>query len=124
MKLTKRNTITVAILTETGTSFTEEGVDYVKGMIVEKHPEMKRRPVIALMGDIVKYPKNLLSLSETNDDLFIAVSYDGGNEIRLFTTPKGIDYSKFIKKLKETAIWSPKMTSWELFTGKGGEHHA
>lgn len=115
MKLTKKNTITVAILTESGASFNEEGVDYVKDMITEVHPEMKSYPVVALMGDLVKYPKDLAALAETNEHLFVAVSYEEGEQIKLFYTKKN---PGFIPMLWNVSALNPDITSWKLFTKK------
>lgn len=116
-KISKENTIMVAILTKSGAPFNEEGVNYVRDMIVEKHPELKDRPIIAMMGDTVRMPMDVYTLWKTNPEMFIIVSYDEGSEVELFNI-KG--NQKIIDALYHYAIVEHDKTAWELFSGKAG----
>lgn len=117
-RISKDNTILVAILTESGASFNQEGVEYVRKMIIESHPKLNDRSIIAMMGRTVYRPSQLYSLLEQNNEMFVVVSYDGGNRLSLYDVGGN---SAILSGIRTCALTSPKTTSWQLFSGQGGE---
>lgn len=116
-KISKENTIMAAILTESGAPFNEEGVDYVKNMIVEKHPELKGRPIIAMMGETVYEVHKLQSLLQANPETFVAVSCYEGQQITLYRPGES---PELMHELELIAL-TEQRTSWQVFTGEGEE---
>lgn len=117
-KITKDNTIMAAILTESGAPFNEAGVDCVKDMIVEKHPELAGRPIIAMMGNTVNTPIKVRSLLAQNPNTFVIVSYDGGAELEMFEPKDEKGTEPLLKVLWAVAIQKSEATAWEVFAGK------
>ena len=119
-RISKANTILVAILTESGASFNEGGVEYVRNMIIESHPKLNDRSIIAMMGRTVYKPQQLYSLLEQNDEMFVVVSYDGGNRLSLYDVGGN---SAILSGIRTCALTSPETTSWQMFSGQEREKY-
>ena len=116
--INKDNTILAAILTESGASFTEDGIDYIRDMIIENHPELKEQPIIAMMGDTVSSTYKLYSLLIKNPDMFVIVSYDGGQKLSLY---KPGENPELLSMLQTIAVTHSNKTACQVFSydGKG-----
>lgn len=112
-RISKENTILVAILTESGAPFNDEGVDYVKDMIVKKYPEMKDFPIIAMMGRTVYKPHQVSALLTANPEAFVVVSYNGGEKLSLYRPGDNPD---LLQSLEFRAGAEQDKTAWEIFT--------
>lgn len=112
--ISKENTFMVAILTKTGATFNEEGVDFVQNWLSEQYPELKDRAIIAMMGEMVYKPNKLATMLEANPDMFIVMSYNGGEYISM--VQYDADHAvPVIKMLREVAEENPDEISWNVF---------
>lgn len=112
-RISKDNTILVAILTESGAPFDKKGIDYVKDMIVETYPEMKDFPIIAMMSETVRKPYQVSALLLENPEAFVVVSYDGGERLSLYRPGENPD---LLRALEIKAVTEQNKTAWQLFT--------
>lgn len=112
-QISKENTILVAILTESGASFSEKGVDYVKDMIVEEYPEMKDFPIIAMMGETVRKPYQVSALLNKNPEAFVIVSHNGGEQLSLYRPGEN---PELLEMLAMKARAEQDKTAWQMFT--------
>lgn len=112
-RISKDNTILVAILTESGAPFSEKGIDYVKDMIVEVHPEMKDFPIIAMMGEAVRKPYQVYTLLSANPEAFVIISHDGGGQLSLYRPGEN---PELLRALEVKAVTEQNKTAWQLFT--------
>lgn len=114
-RISKDNTFVVAILTESGAPFIEEGVDWIHNWLAEDRPELKDKAIIAMMGDMVHKPDQLASVLEAHPEAYIIVSYDGGEYLSRCRYSKE-NVLPVIEELRKEAIEDPKVTSWKIFS--------
>lgn len=108
--ISKENTFMVAILTETGASFSEEGVDFVQNWLSEQYPELKDRAIIAMMGKMVYKPNKLATALEANPNMFIVMSYDGGENLKILNRE---DNTTIAEDLRNVVKHQENITAWE-----------
>lgn len=116
-KISEENTFMAVILTESGASFNEDGIEFVHDMIVEEEPELKDKAIIALMGETIKTPEKLAEVLEKNPETFVVMSYDGGKNLSLCDRD---DNREFAKDLRTVAGRDVTLTSWDVIDYKLG----
>ncbi len=108
MSESNNESVYVVILTESGDSYTDEGVKYVSNHIHEKFNEM--RDLIFMMGPRYNNKQTLKNLLINNPDSYVviskATSIDYGFGERFVNT--------MIKWLTEYDAMDKDMTSWEM----------
>lgn len=110
-RISEENTFVVAILTESGAPFNEEGVDYVHGLVIKNYPDMKGKAIIAMMGDTVYKPEQLATMLDAHPDAFIVLSYKGGEHLSLLEQE---DNNIIAADLHTIAKEQKEATSWEI----------
>lgn len=113
-RISEENTFIVAILTESGATFNEEGVDYVHDWLAENKPELKNKAIIAMMGNMVYKPEQLAAVLEAHPDTYIIMSYEGGEYLRMLHYDSE-NILLLAEGLRNTAAKDPEATSWNIF---------
>lgn len=110
-RISEENVFIVAILTESGAPFNEEGIKYVHNWIARDYPEVKDKAIIAMMGNIVYKPEQLADILKRHPNTFIVLSYEGGEYLTLLERE---DNNIIVAEFPIIAKEQKDATSWEI----------